>query len=51
MQAPKMYIKYDEEWDEYQVRVVGRPELTYHTDDREDAKVTMTHMKASYKPL
>ena len=38
-------IRFDTEWDEYQVRIKGQPKATYHTDDREDALRTAQHMR------
>lgn len=38
-------VRYDTEWEEYQVRVAGRPAATYHTNDRADALATAQHMR------
>lgn len=38
-------VRYDREWEEYQVRVQGQPKATYHTDDRDDALRTAQVMR------
>ena len=37
----------DAEWDEYVVKVKGKPEASYHTDDKQDALATANIMAAS----
>ena len=38
-------IRWDSEWQEYQVRIAGKPDATYHTTDKEDAIATAQHMR------
>lgn len=38
-------VRFDTEWEEYQVRIAGMPKATYHTDDREDAIRTAQVMR------
>lgn len=38
-----------EEWEEYQVKVSGKPKATYHTSDRNDALRTAQVMRNSQK--
>jgi len=40
----RVYIKKND-WDEYEVRIVGQPDATYYTDDYHDALATKTHMQ------
>lgn len=40
----RITIWYSDEWDEYQVKVKGIPDATYHTDDKQDAVDTAAHM-------
>ena len=44
MAKPSIRIEYSKQWDEYRVIVSGRPDLTYHTDDKDDAKETKQAM-------
>lgn len=38
-------VWWDDEWEEYQVKVRGNPKATYHTDDRADALATAQRMR------
>lgn len=38
-------IRFDRDWEEYQVRIKGNPEATYHTTDRDDALGTAQRMR------
>jgi hypothetical protein len=38
-------IYYDSDYEEYQVRIKGRPDDTYFTDDKADAVSTAIHMR------
>jgi hypothetical protein len=38
-------VRFDTEWDEYQVCVKGQPKATYHTQDRADALRTAQVMR------
>lgn len=38
-------IWFDDEWEEYQVKVQGKPKATYHTDDKADALATAQVMR------
>lgn len=44
MTKPSIRIEYSKQWDEYRVIVSGRPDLTYYTDDKDDAKETKQAM-------
>lgn len=41
-------VVFDREWSEYQVRLAGRRQATYHTDDKADALVTAQVMRNTY---
>lgn len=41
----RLTIQYVEAWEEYQVRVIGHPEMTHHTDDKQDAIMTKKDME------
>lgn len=43
---PKVYIKKNPDWNEWVVRIKGRPESSYHTDDYDDALGTKKAMEA-----
>lgn len=38
-------VWFDEEWEEYQVKVKGQPKATYHTSDKTDALSTAQVMR------
>ena len=40
----RISVHYVEHHDEYEVRVKGLPDATYHTDDKQDALDTAAHM-------
>lgn len=42
-------VHFDSEWDEYQVKVKGRPDATYFTDDLDDALDTAAAMVVQSK--
>lgn len=41
-------VVFDREWEEYQVRVAGRRQATYHTSDKADALATAQLMRNTY---
>lgn len=43
----KISVWYCDEWQEYQVKVAGKPKATYHTDDKKDALQTAQVMRNS----
>ena len=43
-------VRYDREYEEYQVRIAGKPDATYHTSDREDALSTAQQMRNNLQP-
>ncbi len=43
----KVKVYFDSEFDEYQVRIVGKPKATYFTSDKKDALSTAQAMRNS----
>lgn len=45
LEGSPVSIYYDSDYEEYQVRIKGRPDDTYFTDDKADAVSTAIHMR------
>lgn len=43
-------VRFDRDWEEYQVRIKGQADATYHTDDKGDALATAQHMRNNLNP-
>jgi hypothetical protein len=43
-------VWFSSEWQEYQVKVAGKPKATYHTDCRSDALATAQVMRNNLDP-
>lgn len=45
LNGSRVTVWFCKDWNEYQVKVSGKPQATYHTDDRADALRTAQVMR------